>query len=171
MRCGAGGVDPSPVSRIRLREVRPGDLEALHLLDQACFEPDIAYTQGHLRYFLSRENSCGIVAEIDGALAGFAIGHRSGSRGHVVTIDVAAAHRRSGVGRALLRELVRRLEDSGARRIRLEVDLRNAAAIRFYEGLGFQESRRLRGYYGPNLDGLEMVKDDSAGDNPRRQET
>jgi ribosomal protein S18 acetylase RimI-like enzyme len=147
------------VSRIRLREVRPGDLEALHLLDQACFEPDIAYTQGHLRYFLSRQNSCGIVAEIDGALAGFAIGHRSGSRGHVVTIDVAAAHRRGGVGRALLRELVRRLEDSGARRIRLEVDLRNAAAIRFYEGLGFRESRCLRGYYGPDLDGLEMVRE------------
>jgi ribosomal-protein-alanine N-acetyltransferase len=159
VRCGAGGVDRSPVSRIRLREVRPGDLEALHELDQACFEPDIAYTQGHLRYFLSRENTCGIVAEIDGALLGFAIGHRSGSLGHVVTIDVASAHRRSGVGRALLRELVRRLEDVGARRIRLEVDLRNAAAIRFYEGLGFRESRRLRGYYGPELDGLEMVRD------------
>jgi ribosomal-protein-alanine N-acetyltransferase len=139
--------------------VLSGDLEALHLLDQACFEPDIAYTQGQLRYFLSRDNACGIVAEVDGALGGFAIGHRSGSRGHVVTIDVAAAHRRSGVGSALLRELVRRLEDSGARRIRLEVDLRNAAAIRFYEGLGFRESRRLRGYYGHELDGLEMVKE------------
>ena len=159
MRCGAGGVDRTPVSRVRLREVRPGDLEALHLLDQACFEADIAYTQGQLRYFLSRENSCGIVAEVDGTLGGFAIGHQSGSRGQVVTIDVAAAHRRSGVGRALLRELVRRLEDSGARRIRLEVDLRNAGAIRFYEGLGFRESRRLRGYYGPELDGLEMVKE------------
>jgi ribosomal protein S18 acetylase RimI-like enzyme len=159
VRCGAGGVDRPPVSRIRLREVGPGDLEALHLLDQACFEPDIAYTEGQLRYFLSRENSSGIVAEVDGALAGFAIGHRSGARGHVVTIDVDASHRRSGVGSALLRELVRRLEDSGARRIRLEVDPRNAAAIRFYEGLGFQESRRLRGYYGPERDGLEMVKE------------
>jgi ribosomal-protein-alanine N-acetyltransferase len=158
VRCGAGGADRSPVSGIRLREVRPGDLEALHLLDQACFEPDVAYTEGQLRYFLSRENSCGIVAEVDGALAGFAIAHRSGASGHVVTIDVAAAHRRIGVGRALLHELVRRLEDSGARRIRLEVDLRNAAAIRFYEGLGFRESRRLRGYYGPERDGLEMVR-------------
>lgn len=158
------------MSRIRLREVRPDDLDALHLLDQACFEPDIAYTQGQLRFFLSRENSCGTVAEVDGALAGFAIGHRSGARGHVVTIDVAAAHRRSGVGRALLRELVRRLEASGARRIRLEVDLRNAAAIRFYEGLGFRESRRLRGYYGPGLDGLEMIRG-SAADDPLREKT
>jgi len=159
VRCGAGGVDRPAVSRIRLREVRPGDLEALHRLDQACFEADVAYTQGQLRYFLSRADSCGIVAEVDGALAGFAIGHRSGARGHVVTIDVAAAHRRSGVGRALLRELVRRLEESGARRVRLEVDLRNDGAIRFYESLGFRESRRLRGYYGPGLDGLEMVRD------------
>jgi ribosomal-protein-alanine N-acetyltransferase len=147
------------VSEIRLREVGPGDLEALYLLDQACFEPDIAYTRGQLRHFLSRENSCGLAAEVGGVLAGFAIGHRSGASGHIVTIDVASGHRRSGVGRALLRELVRRLEDSGALRIRLEVDLRNAVAIRFYESLGFRESRRLRGYYGPGLDGLEMIRE------------
>jgi [ribosomal protein S18]-alanine N-acetyltransferase len=145
---------------IHIRDFGWMDLEAAYRLDQACFEPEIAYTQGQLRHFLSRENSCGLVAEVEGVLAGFAIGHRSGASGHIVTIDVASGHRRSGVGRALLRELVRRLEDSGARRIRLEVDLRNAVAIRFYEGLGFRESRRLRGYYGPGLDGLEMIRDE-----------
>ena len=144
---------------ILLRDFRPTDLEAAYELDQLCFEPDVAYTRGQLRHFLSRENASGIVAEVDGDLAGFAVGHRSGSRGHVVTIDVSSAHRRRGVGGSLLRELVRRLEESGARRVRLEVDLRNAGAIRFYESLGFQETRRLRGYYGDGLDGLEMIRE------------
>ena len=147
------------MTEIRLREIRKADLEALHRLDQACFEPDIAYTEGQLRYFLSRPNACGVIAEVKGGLAGFAIAHRSGDQGHLVTIDVASGHRRGGVGRTLMLEILRRLEEGGARRIRLEVDLRNATAIRFYRRHGFEKSRRLRGYYGDGLDGLEMVKE------------
>lgn len=143
---------------VHLRDARTRDLDAFFELDQACFEPDIAYTRGQLRDLLSREHAIGLAAEVAGAIAGFAIAHRAGGRGHVMTIDVAAGHRRLGVGRALLEELVDRLERAGAQTIRLEVDLRNSGAIRFYERLGFQETRRLRGYYGHRLDGLEMVK-------------
>jgi ribosomal-protein-alanine N-acetyltransferase len=147
------------VTDIHLRNVRKGDLEALYRLDQACFEPDIAYTRVQLRDLLSRDHAVGLVAEVEGALSGFAIGHRTGGRGHVVTLDVAGGYRRRGVGRVLLRELVERLERAGARTVRLEVDLRNVGAIRFYERLGFRETRRLRGYYGDRLDGLEMVRE------------
>jgi [ribosomal protein S18]-alanine N-acetyltransferase len=147
------------VADIHVRNVRKGDLEELYLLDQACFEPEIAYTRGQLRDLLSREHAVGVVAEVEGALAGFGIGHRTGGRGHVVTLDVAGRHRRRGVGRVLLEELVERLERAGARTVRLEVDLRNEGAIRFYERLGFRETRRLRGYYGDRLDGLEMVRE------------
>ncbi|MEP6994570.1 MAG: GNAT family N-acetyltransferase [Acidobacteriota bacterium] len=152
---------------IRLRDFRSGDLDDAYRLDQACFEPEIAYSRGQIREFLSRPNAIGVVAEIGSGLAGFAIGNRSGTRGHIVTIDVPAGRRRQGVGRALLDELVRRLEQSGARQIRLEVDLRNAAAIAFYESLGFREGRRLRGYYGAGRDGLEMVRSISDEDAPR----
>jgi|KBSMisStandDraft_5_1062788.scaffolds.fasta_scaffold94512_2 ribosomal-protein-alanine N-acetyltransferase len=143
----------------RLRPARARDLDALFALDQACFEPDIAYTRGQLRDLLSRPHAVALVAEVDGALAGFAIGHRIGGRGHVVTLDVAGGRRRQGVGRELMRQLVERLESAGARRIRLEVDLRNAGAIRFYERLGFRETRTLPDYYGDGLDGLEMVRE------------
>jgi ribosomal-protein-alanine N-acetyltransferase len=153
----------SLVTNVRIRDFRASDLEAAFELDQVCFEPDIAYTRGQLRFFLSRANASGLVAETADRLAGFAIGHRSGERGHIVTIDVAAKQRRLGVGRVLLTEMVRRLERSGARRIRLEVDLRNVGAIRFYQTMGFRESRRLGGYYGRGLDGLEMVKEPGTG--------
>jgi [ribosomal protein S18]-alanine N-acetyltransferase len=147
------------VTDILLRPIRKRDLEALYQLDQQCFEPDIAYTRGQLRDLLSRPHAVSLVAEVDGDLAGFAIGHRTGGRGHVVTLDVAGGRRRQGVGRELMRQLVERLEAAGARLIRLEVDLRNAGAIRFYERLGFKETRRLRGYYGDRLDGMEMVRE------------
>lgn len=159
MRAGGGTTEGTVVTDVRLRRVRKADLDALYALDQACFEPEIAYTRGQLRDLLSREHAVGLVAEVAGDLAGFAIGHRTGGRGHVVTLDVAHGRRRLGVGRALLEELVDRLERAGARTIRLEVDLRNAGAIRFYERLGFRETRRLPGYYGHRLDGLEMVRE------------
>jgi ribosomal-protein-alanine N-acetyltransferase len=147
------------VTSIRVRDFCPEDLEAAYELDQACFEPGIAYSRSEIRGFLSRAGAVALAAENGGALAGFAIGHRRGARGHIVTIDIAPGRRRHGTGRLLLTELLRRLEEAGARQIRLEVDARNAAAIRFYEHMGFRATRRLADYYGEGIDGLEMITD------------
>ena len=149
-------------SGIALRDLVAKDLEAAWALDQACFEPGIAYSRAEIRSFLARPGAIALAAESEGGgnLAGFAIAERKGRKGHVITIDVEAAARRRGLGRRLFRELSRRLEAAGAKVIRLEVDVRNAGAIRFYEGLGFEKTRVLRGYYGSGLDGYEMVRED-----------
>ena len=143
---------------IALRDLGLGDLEAAYTLDRSCFEPGIAYSRSEIRSFIARPGAIALAAESDGSLAGFAIAERRGRRGHVITIDIAEAARRRGLGRRLFAELLRRLEAAGARDIRLEVDVRNAGAIRFYEGLGFEQARVLRGYYGKGLDGFEMVR-------------
>ncbi len=141
-----------------LRDLAADDLEDAWALDQECFEPAIAYSRAEIRSFFSRPGAIALAAESRGRLVGFAIAERRGQRGHVVTIDVAEAVRRRGLGRRLFGEIFRRLGDDGARRIRLEVDVRNAGAIRFYEQLGFEKTRLLRGYYGRGLDGFEMVR-------------
>lgn len=147
------------MTRAVLRDLRREDLEAAWALDQACFEPGIAYSRSEIRSFLTRPGAIALAAEAGGRLEGFAIAERRGRHGHVITIDVAAESRRRGLGRRLFTELSRRLEAAGAREIRLEVDVRNAAAIRFYEGLGFERTHTLRGYYGPGLDGYRMVRE------------
>jgi len=147
------------VTSIRIRDFRPEDLEAAFELDQACFEPGIAYSRSEIRGFLSRAGVVALAADSSGALAGFAIGHRRGSRGHIVTIDIAPGGRRRGAGRLFLTELLRRLGEAGARQVRLEVDARNEAAIRFYEHMGFRATGRLADYYGKGIDGLEMITD------------
>jgi ribosomal-protein-alanine N-acetyltransferase len=157
--------DASARGSLRIRDFRPDDLEAAYELDQRCFDREIAYTRGQIRAFLSRPGAVGLIAESHGRLSGFAIGESAGFRGHVVTIDVDASDRRRGAGKQLLAELLRRLAAGGVREVRLEVDLRNAAAIRFYERMGFREKRRLPGYYGPGLDGMRMVTE------VRRRET
>ena len=142
-----------------IRSVAPADLEALHQLDAVCFEPGIAYSRGELRRFLGMSTAEAVAAEEDGTLAGFAIGYLSGRRiAHVVTLDVRPERRRGGLGKVLLEELLARLARAGAREGRLEVSTENGGAIAFYEKLGFQTRRRLRDYYGPGRDALEMGK-------------
>ena len=141
-----------------VRELLASDLEEAWALDQRCFEPGIAYSRAEIRSFFVRPGAVALAAERGGRLDGFAIAERRGARGHVITIDVAEGARRRGVGRRLFTELFARLEDAGAREIRLEVDVRNAGAIRFYETLGFGRTRIRRGYYGRGLDAYEMVR-------------
>ena len=142
----------------RLRDLRPDDLDAAHALDRACFEPGIAYDRAELRWLMGRPGAFGLAIEDRGRLVAFAIAERRGRTGHIVTIDIAASARRRGLGRRLFAETSRRLRDAGADEIRLEVDVRNTGAIRFYESLGFEQTRTLKSYYGRGLDGYEMVR-------------
>lgn len=158
-RVAASTRDAAKRPAATLRSVTPADLEALYELDAVCFEPGIAYSRGDLRRFLGMATAEAVVADEDGTIAGFAIGYLSGRRtGHVVTLDVRPARRRGGLGKLLLEELLARLARTGAREGRLEVSTENGGAIAFYENLGFQTRRRLRNYYGPGRDALEMVK-------------
>ena len=63
-----------------------------------------------------------------------------GSKGvYVVDLFVDAAVRNRNIGEALLRETARRGKVRGAKFVKLEVDLTNAGAGRFYERLGFKK--------------------------------
>jgi ribosomal-protein-alanine N-acetyltransferase len=141
-----------------LRSIAAEDFEALYLLDQACFEPGIAYSRAELHRFLRLPGADGVVCERDGAIAGFAIGYVSERAAHVVTLDVAGNQRRRGIGKALLGELLRRFGKEGACEARLEVAVENYGAIAFYEGVGFRRRRRIPDYYGGGRHAYEMGK-------------
>jgi len=146
------------VTDFQLRDARMADFETLYRLDQACFEPGIAYSRQELRRFLSLSTAQGLVAEIQGGIAGFAVGYVSIHQlGHVVTLDVAPVHRRRGIGRALLSELLRRFAAAFVEETRLEVDMENEVAVAFYRRFGFRQRRRLADYYGPNRPAWEMA--------------
>lgn len=145
------------VGLLQLRDFRMADFESVYRLDQACFEPGIAYERSELRRFLSLSTAQSIVVELEGRIVGFAVGYISVRQfGHVVTLDVAQEHRRRGIGTDLLLELLRRFGAAFVVEVRLEVDMGNETAISFYERFGFQRKRRLADYYGPNRPAWEM---------------
>jgi ribosomal protein S18 acetylase RimI-like enzyme len=74
----------------------------------------------------------------------------------VRTLAVAPRHRRKGVGRALLEQVIQQTRevmdrsDSGEPTVHglsLHVHVANADAVQFYERIGFREQARLEGYY------------------------
>jgi ribosomal-protein-alanine N-acetyltransferase len=142
-----------------LREFEPEDFEAMVALDRDCFEPGIAYLPYEMSHFLRLASREVVLAQGEETIAGFCIGHRSPrSVGRIITLDVARGFRRSGVGSALLDEVIRRLSRAGAKRTILEVDVRNAGAVAFYERFGFERTATIPNYYGPGLSALEMAR-------------
>lgn len=149
----------SNLAPFTIRPCQKADLARLYDIDQICFPPAIAYTLTELRFYLSGRSAVGLVAEIPGEIAGFAIGRvEKHDLAHIITLDVLPAARRKGIGRALMEGLHRELERRGARYVILEVGLDNPAARLFYERLGYRFVESLPGYYGEGSDACLMIR-------------
>jgi ribosomal-protein-alanine N-acetyltransferase len=146
-----------------LRDCSPTDFETLYAIDQACYPRGIAYTRRMLRWYLNQGVSLCIVAQTAGAtdraVLGFIIAHARGGEGFIVTIDVLQAHRRSGIGTALLQETERRLADMGTRYVELQTATNNEAGVAFWLRHGYRSFGVTRGYYLGRIDAYEMFKD------------
>lgn len=73
-----------------------------------------------------------------GAIAAFNMVHRSGAEGWMGPLAVRPDCQRKGIGGAVVREGIRRLEAAGARTIGLETMPRTVDNIGFYSRLGFR---------------------------------
>ena len=155
-----------------LRPYQSSDFEKLYALDRECYPRGIAYSRMTLRWFLSLPTSDCIVAETDTpggesdaqgdgsstSIAGFIVGESERKAGHIITLDVAPAWRREGIGSALLGELERRLAARGVRRIELETATDNQVAIAFWQRHGYRAVGVIERYYLNRIDALAMTK-------------
>jgi [ribosomal protein S18]-alanine N-acetyltransferase len=162
----------------QVRPFRKADFETLWRIDQVCFEPQLAYSRPEMAFYMRRAGAFTLVAEAKGArirpadnvssgtgdkdcspILGFIVAELQRREGHIITIDVVAEARRSGVGSALLDAAEDRLRESGAETVTLETAVNNEAAIRFYRQKGYFVEKTVRGYYSNQLDALVMEKE------------
>jgi ribosomal-protein-alanine N-acetyltransferase len=143
-----------------IRDFETEDFETLWRLDQECFPPGISYTKQELKAYIRGRASFTLVANDtdEGRVAGFIVVH-AGPTGHVITIDVVAAERRSGVGSSLLRAAEDRLRAAGRRAVGLETAVDNLAALAFYKRHGYNVVRTWPRYYSNGVDALVMKKE------------
>lgn len=141
-----------------LRGYEPRDFSALFKLDQSCFAAGISYSRTTLRYFLELPCADCIVAEEGKRIAGFVLSEEHPPLAHIITLDVAEAHRRHGLGSAILCELEKNFARRGIRTILLETAIDNAAAVAFWKRHGYRVEATLQRYYLGRLDAYEMRK-------------
>lgn len=148
---------------VTVRLYRRDDLPAMVALDRLCFAPPFLFSPAGIRNFAEAQGAHAVVAEREaGQMAGFAIGQmewEAATRvGYCVTLDVAPAERRGGVGGRLLDELERWAAAEGAAEMMLHVWVENEGARSFYAGRGYREMRRVAGFYRRGLDAMECRK-------------
>ena len=143
---------------MRLRPFQPDDLPKLYEIDQACYEPAIAYSKRELKNYLRFPGADCVIADSDGQIAGFCMSAHQDARGYIITIDVLEPYRRHGLGTMMLREAERALSASGVQEVALETATNNASAIAFWKKHGYRTQGVTKNYYSGGLDAYSMHK-------------
>ena len=149
----------------RIRQFEKADFDTLWRIDQACFDPQLAYSRPEMAFYMRRPGSFTLVAEAEGSeipgngILGFIVAETRRKSGHIITIDVVAEARRAGVGSALLGAAEDQLLRAGVVAVALETPVNNAAAIRFYKQKGYFVEKTVAGYYSGQMDALVMTKE------------
>ena len=124
-------------------------------------EPPSRMTTAQLREELERPWARLRVARVardeDKEVVGFLVSWHVADELHVLNVATHAAHRRRGIGRALMRESIAFAKDKRLRHVLLEVKRSNAAAIALYRSVGFFAMGIRSDYYPDGEDAVEMV--------------
>ncbi len=148
-----------------VRDFQVEDFESLWRIDQECFPPGISYSRQELKYYVRRRGAITLVAArnpeepatASDEIGGFIVAH-PGHTGHIVTIDVIASARRSGVGSLLLRAAEERLRSAGSHSVSLETAVDNRSALAFYKRHGYSVVKTIPRYYSNGVDALVLQK-------------
>jgi ribosomal protein S18 acetylase RimI-like enzyme len=149
----------APVVDVHVRNAERGDTDALIDLEQRVFATD-RLSRRSLRRFLQSPTAEVIVIECGDQLAGTAIVlFRPRSLiARLYSIAVAPQMGGRGVGPMLLAAAEAAAAARGCRTIRLEVHVRNHAAISRYRKSGYREFARIPRYYDDGGDALRFEK-------------
>lgn len=145
---------------MRIRDATADDLAAISAIYNATVPTTTAAwtempeTIDERRAWFAGQQGAGnatLVADVDGEVVGFSAygDFRDTTRwpGYrlvvELTVHVTEAHWGTGVGRALITELIARAATAGKTQIVAGIDGDNTASIRFHERLGFREVARL----------------------------
>lgn len=129
-----------------LRAATSADVAAVLELWREAAAPTSTDTADAVRLLLHRDPGALIVAETSGQITGSVIAGWDGWRGSVYRLAVAPAHRRSGLGRRLLREAEQRLRALGATRMHAMVVGSDSRAVAFWDSTEWEHQSGQRRY-------------------------
>lgn len=141
------------------------DLPALLDIERTCFGSYYRthrFNEKQFRYYLKLPAAITQVAVQDDRPVGYVLGvvqhGRLRDTARLYSLAVREQARDGGIGERLLRGFMQRARARGARRVRLEVAVRNAAAQHLFERAGFRCIGELPSYYAAGIDALLMIR-------------
>lgn len=133
------------------------DLDAMAAIHARCF--DEPWSRADFARILAAPSGFGLVARAGDEPAGFALARVAADECEILTLAVAPAFRRHGIGRRLLAAAVAVAAARGVHQLFLEVAEDNGAARALYAGAGFRPVGVREGYYrrgAGRVDGLTL---------------
>ena len=142
-------------SLCRVRSATSADVPAITAIERASFSDP--WSPGAFRELLG---PCSLVADAEGAVAGYVFARILADEGEVLNLAVGEKFRQRGVGRQLLDAVFGLFRKRGVRTAYLEVRTSNAPGRAFYQNMGFREVGRRRAYYDkPREDALVLARE------------
>jgi len=141
--------DPGDLNEARIHsaDFEPatlGDIAALVAIDG---QSPVPWTVGTFEDEVRRDPKTLFVLRSAGRVVAFVAARVQAQDVDIVNVAVDAAERQRGWGGLIVRRLLERAVEMGARTAFLEVRESNLAARRLYEGRGFHETQKRRSFY------------------------
>ena len=135
-------LDSLPATQIRA--MTEGDLAEVFAIEHASYT--FPWSEGIFRDCLRVGYICRVLV-LQERVGGYGVMSMGAGEMHVLNLCIAEEHRCRGLGRHMLDHLLDRGASAGMADAFLEVRPSNAAALRLYRSLGFQQIGMRRGYY------------------------
>jgi len=126
-----------------IRNAKMGDYGAIALIEKECFAHPWSEADIEASHSLDCEF---LVAVRGGEVVGYC-GAQVSDGGYITNVAVSRNHRKKGVAKALISEMIRLCKLKGLPFLTLEVRVSNAPAIALYETLGFEKLGKRPNFY------------------------
>ena len=143
------------MSQFTARPMRVDDLPEVADLESAVqLDPWTHAQMLDIASMLHTGEYIGAVVEQSGQLLAYVVARTMLDECEILSVGVANDLRGHGLGKQVLQQLFRQLPTQIAT-VHLEVRVSNEPALKLYQGLGFVEVGRRKGYYAPTLNTSE----------------
>jgi [ribosomal protein S18]-alanine N-acetyltransferase len=160
------GYEPLMASSTQIRAFRLSDLRRILKIERAAFPQD-PYSNDTFVELYEECRDLFLVAKCSGRILGYMVTCVSAGKAEIVSIAVDPRHQKRGIGAALMKQTLSRLEKRDVRSLGLMVRPSNTAAARFYRKFGFIRVGRVARYYDDGGDAIQMTKDLAKAGAPR----
>ena len=132
-------MNPHTASNVTFRPMQIGDYDPVIALMRAT--PGVSLRDADSREatarYLERNPGLSFVAEIDAGIVGCLMCGHDGRRGYLQHLVVLPAHRRLGIGRALVERCLTALDALGIRKSHIDIFKHTDAAAAFWKSQGW----------------------------------